>query len=428
MRTATEALETLKMLTFAPRVRGRRTALASSSGSYAVHGSDVAEAHGLDLQPPSAAASVELEKYLPPFVHSANPLDISSAHYDTQDENLKIYKSFLSDDYDLALQVMCYPPEGGWDPAGWDVTSKAFAQAARERGIPAAFINTLPEDLPRNVRERMIGDTLVPLMGMEDGMRAVANAIRFSEMSDELARRTDEEIVLPEYKNGLNEGASLDEAAAKAELSRAGISVPRSVIVEHNQTDGLDNLAFPVAVKALSAKLAHKSELGAVALRLSTPDAAWQAVRTMAEKLEQSIPQLSICQFLVEEMVKDGVAELLVGIRRVDPMGLALTVGMGGTEAELLRDTATLLLPVSPATIAAALRSLKLFPLLDGWRGRPKADVDAAVDAIQKLAEFACASEDRLIESEINPLIVCSKGRGAVAVDAVMRLAEIGSH
>ncbi|MER9597286.1 acetate--CoA ligase family protein [Mesorhizobium sp. M0244] len=430
VRTATEALETLKMLTLAPRVKGRRTAFATSSGSYAVHGSDVAEAHGLDLQPPTAAASAEMEKYLPAFVHPANPLDISSAHSNTPDwdQNLNIYKSFLSDDYDLALQVMCYPPEGGWDPAGWDVTSKAFAQAARERGVPAAFINTLPEDLPRSVRERMIGESLVPLMGMEDGMRAVANAIRFSELSGELALRADEEILLPEYKSNLGEGAPIDEAAAKAKLERAGISVPRSVIVKHDQTEGLDTLAFPVVVKALSAELAHKSELGAVALRLSTPDAAWQTVRTMAEKLEQSVPQLSIRHFLVEEMVKDGVAELLVGIRRVDPMGLALTIGMGGTEAELLRDTATLLLPVSPATIAAALRSLKLFPLLDGWRGRPKADVDAAVDAIQKLAEFACANEDRLIEAEINPLIVCSEGRGAVAVDAVMRLAEIGSH
>ncbi|TIW86104.1 MAG: CoA-binding protein, partial [Mesorhizobium sp.] len=96
----------------------------------------------------------------------------------------------------------------------------------------------------------------------------------------------------------------------------------------------------------------------------------------------------------------------------------------GGTDAELLRDTATLLLPVSHASISAALRSLRLFPLLDGWRGRAKGDVDAAIEAIQKFAAFAIANEDRFIEAEINPLIVCPQGQGAVAVDAVMRLAE----
>ncbi|PSH56529.1 CoA-binding protein [Phyllobacterium sophorae] len=422
VRSATEAMETLKMLMFAPRVRGRRTALASTGGTYAVQGGDMAEAYGLELGPPSPSASKELEKYLPALVHSANPLDISFAHYDPLEQNLNIYKSFLSDDYDLALMVMCYPPDGGFDPTGWDITSSAFAQAAGGRGIPAAFINTIPEDLPGKVRERMIGENLVPLMGMEDGMRAVANAVRFSELADQLALRTDEEIALPDYRTGSTEGAALDEAAAKAELGRAGISVPRSVVVKHDQTDGLDKLTFPVVVKALSAELAHKSDLGAVALRLGTPEAALKAVRAMADKLQQSVPDLSIRNFLVEEMVQDGVGELLVGIRRIDAMGLALTVGMGGTDAELLRDTATLLLPVSPETIGAAVRSLKLFPLLDGWRGRPKGDVDAAVNAIQKLAELAIANENRFIEAEINPLIVCREGQGAVAVDAVIRL------
>src|SRR5690606_19303090 len=100
--------ETLKMMIFAPRIKGRRTALASSGGTYAVQGGDIAEAYGLDLPPPSAGASDEMVKYLPALVHPANPLDISFAHYDTLDQNYNIYKSLLSDSYDLALQVMCY--------------------------------------------------------------------------------------------------------------------------------------------------------------------------------------------------------------------------------------------------------------------------------------------------------------------------------
>ncbi|MET2832992.1 CoA-binding protein, partial [Mesorhizobium shangrilense] len=199
VRTPTEALETLKMLVYTPRVKGRRTAYATSSGSYAVLGGDIAEVNGLDLQTPSAEAAAELEKYLPAFVHPANPLDISSGVDAGFDQNLNIYRAYLSDDRDMALQVMCYPPEGGWDPQSWNISTKAFAQAARERGLPAAFVNTVPEALPKSVRERMIADGLAPLQGMEDGLRAVSNAMRLSELADALSQRTDEEILLPRY-------------------------------------------------------------------------------------------------------------------------------------------------------------------------------------------------------------------------------------
>ncbi|MER8961744.1 acetate--CoA ligase family protein [Mesorhizobium sp. M0701] len=424
VRTPSEALETLKMLLCTPRPQGRRTAFATSSGSYAVLGSDIAETNGLDLPPPSLEAAAELKKNLPPFVHPANPLDISSAHGAEFDLQLSIYRAYLSDERDMAVQVMCFPPVGGSDPESWMTTTKAFAQAASERRIPAAFVNTLPEPLPIAAREQMLAAGVAPLSGIEDGLRAVANAARFSEVANDLAQRPDEEILLPGCIGDVREGSALNEAAAKSELAQAGIAVPRGLVVGPDEAADLNELAFPVVVKALSAELAHKSELGAVALRLATPDDVRQTVREMAEKLKLSVPDLSIRNYLVEEMVKDGVGELLVGIRRVDSVGLALTIGMGGTEAELLRDTATVLLPASRRMITEALRSLRLFPLLDGWRGRRKGDVEAAIDAIQNFARFAIANKDVFIEAEINPLIVRPEGLGAVAVDAVMRLAQ----
>ncbi|NGO54681.1 acetate--CoA ligase family protein [Allomesorhizobium camelthorni] len=421
--THTEALETLKMLVHAPKVKGRRTAYATSSGTYAVLGSDIAEANGLDLQPPSAGAAKEIEKHLPPYVHAANPLDIVSSAEDEK-RTLDIYRAFLSDDLDVAVNIMCYPPEGGWDPTTWDINTTVFAQAARERGLPAAFVNTMPEMLSRSVRERMIANGLAPLQGLEDGLRAVSNAIRSSELAEIVARKSDEEILLPLNSVNVTSSIALDEASAKAELANVGIPVPRSVVVKTSQSTSLEGLVFPVVVKALSADLSHKSELGAVVLRLGTPEEAWQAVRSIAARLKESAEKIAVSDYLVEEMVKDGVGELLVGIRRIDGIGLALTIGMGGTEAELLRDTATVLLPASRATIAETLRGLRLFQLIDGWRGRTKGDVEAAVDTIQKFAQFAISNGDCFVEAEINPLIVRPLGQGAVAVDAVMRLAR----
>ena len=100
--------------------------------------------------------------------------------------------------------------------------------------------------------------------------------------------------------------------------------------------------------------------------------------------------------------------------------GPVMTIGSGGVLVELLKDSATLLLPSSRDEVEAALRGLKLFPLLEGFRGRAKSDLPAAIDAIMRLGDFALAHADTLEELDINPLIVCTKGQGAWVADALM--------
>ena len=168
-------------------------------------------------------------------------------------------------------------------------------------------------------------------------------------------------------------------------------------------------LGFPVAVKALG--LAHKSEKGAVRLALGDRSAVERAARDLLPLGEG---------LLVERMVEGGVGELVAGVTRDPQFGPVLTLGSGGVLVELLRDSRTLLLPTTPAVIEAALRSLALFPLLDGYRGRPKADIAAAVRAIARLAELAVDGADEIVEAEINPLIVCGEGEGAFVADALM--------
>ncbi len=97
-----------------------------------------------------------------------------------------------------------------------------------------------------------------------------------------------------------------------------------------------------------------------------------------------------------------------------------MTLGSGGVLVELLKDSATLLLPASRSEVENALRGLKLFPLLDGFRGRPKADLDAAIDAVLALTGFVSQNPDAIEELDINPLIVCAKGQGAWVADALM--------
>ena len=119
-------------------------------------------------------------------------------------------------------------------------------------------------------------------------------------------------------------------------------------------------------------------------------------------------------------MITDGVCELLVGIRRDPQLGLALVLGHGGIGVELYGDRRILLLPTTRNAVADALSSLRCAPLLQGFRGRPAGDVEAVVDAVLKLAAFAAGRADRIVECEVNPLIVRPAGLGAVAVDALL--------
>lgn len=204
-----------------------------------------------------------------------------------------------------------------------------------------------------------------------------------------------------------------DEAEAKQALRERGLPVPpgRRVRDAEEAVEAATALGFPVAVKALG--IAHKSEHGAV--RLNLRDA--MAVKGAATALLHLGTGL-----YVERMIEGGVAELIVGVTRDPLFGPVMTVGSGGVLVELLKDSATLLLPATAGEIETALRGLKLFPLLDGYRGRPKADVAAAVRAIQGIAGFAAANAPRLEELDINPLIVCAEGKGAFIADALMVL------
>jgi acyl-CoA synthetase (NDP forming) len=198
----------------------------------------------------------------------------------------------------------------------------------------------------------------------------------------------------------------LDEAGSKARLAAAGVAVPKGVVVRDCAFQAASALGEQLALKALG--LAHKSEHGAVRLNLTQADLSGVA-RDMG----------TAGLFLVEDMVQDTVAELLVGLRRDPVYGATLTVGLGGVTAELLDDTVTLVLPVSAEQVHAALGRLRLAALLTGYRGRKPADIDAAVSAILAMADLL-ENDLGIDEIEVNPLMLRAVGHGAVAADAVI--------
>jgi acyl-CoA synthetase (NDP forming) len=221
----------------------------------------------------------------------------------------------------------------------------------------------------------------------------------------------------------------LDERRSKQLFAAFGIAVAREIVV----TDGAGaeqaacELGGKVVLKVLSEKIAHKSEAGGVAVNLTADDIAARLARMTQEVAARAAltPERFPRRFLVQQMVQGG-QEMILGLKR-DPLGVVILLGAGGTAAELMGDTSIRLLADDSALARdeamAMIRELKSWALLDGYRGRPKSDVDALANAIVAFSAMAARLGERLAEAEINPLFVLDAGKGVVAADglAVLR-------
>jgi acetyl-CoA synthetase len=207
------------------------------------------------------------------------------------------------------------------------------------------------------------------------------------------------------------EPAMFDEWHSKQLLAGAGVAVPSGRLCGGDDVvAAATDIGYPVVLKAVSSRLAHKSEAGAVVVGLKDATELGAAAARLADRYDR---------FLVEQMIRPVVAELIVGVSRDPTFGLSLLIGTGGVLVELLDDTVSLLLPVQREEARMALASLKAGALLGGYRGGPAGDVEAALDAIEAIAAFATEHADSLLELDVNPLLVTPQG--AIAADALIR-------
>ncbi|MBN3752039.1 acetate--CoA ligase family protein [Paraburkholderia sp. Tr-20389] len=214
---------------------------------------------------------------------------------------------------------------------------------------------------------------------------------------------------------------SLDEAEAKALFAKFGVPSVREIRVVNakDAEAAARTLGGPVVLKLLSATITHKSDVGGVAVGVSA-DAIGARLNRMRDDVETATGTKAEA-FLVQEMVTGGI-EVILGLHR-DPLGTAILLGMGGVTAELIEDTSMRLLcpqtGLSRDDALAMIRELKTYPLLNGFRGRPRADVEALVSAVVAFARMAVQLGPRLREAEINPIFVLPEGKGVYAADGV---------
>ncbi len=394
VNTPAELIETLKIFHVHGPNLGSRLCSLSCSGGEAVLVADIAAPFGLDFPPPSDMQRQRLGDILGPIVTIANPLDYHTFIWGDGPRTTDVFATMLSG-YDAGIFLIDPPRPDRCDPSSYQPAIDAIEAAQAATGKPAFPVASLPENFDEVQAEALLDRGVATLMGLETALAGLKAAQMPPGKEGWRPARP-----APATATGL-----LNEAEGKALLGKAGVATPRGVTAATiaELRDLVAALKPPLALKGLG--FAHKTEADAVRLGLASLDG------------QPDIPGAT--GYLAEEMVAGAVAELLVGVRRDPVYGATLTLGLGGVTAELLADTVTLVLPAEAEDILAAMKGLRLWPLLDGYRGRPKADVASAAQIAARLGALVLADET-IEEIEINPLML--KPEGAIAVDALVRV------
>jgi acyl-CoA synthetase (NDP forming) len=261
----------------------------------------------------------------------------------------------------------------------------------------------------------------------EDPSRAVTAIAAMGQYGASFAKAAEPKVAVPLPEVTLPE-TTPSEAVAKALLAGAGVPA----VPEHACSDSeaavaaAEQIGYPVVLKILSPDILHKSEIGGVLLDVANADQVRHGFATLLDRAKHHAPHARIEGVLVAKQIK-GAVEMALGVFRDPVFGPVAMVGLGGIFIEVLKDVSFRRCPFDATEAERMIRSLKGFPLLDGARGRPKADVPALAKALSALSAFAVAAGPRLAGVDVNPLLVLPEGQGCFAADAVIEL-EGGSH
>lgn len=406
--TPVQAVDLAHLLVGSPLPRGRRVAVVSDSGGQGAIAADTLSRHGLVVPALSTGTAAHLESLLPPAAAVGNPVDLAGAG----EQDLSTYARVVdviagSGEVDTVVMSGYFGCYGADTPEleqrELEVVA-ALAGVTQRHGLPV-LVHSMSHD---SVAVRSLREQAVPAL----------------HTLDSVARSLEHAVVMAESVPGPlpvvapSEGTvsePLDYLTGRRLLADVGLVYPAAVAV----TSGTEAdaaaaaMAGPFVLKA--GWIEHKTELGAV--RVGLPDAA-----AVGAAYAEMHARLGPGEYVLEQMDTAGdVVELIVGGRRDPSFGPVVMVGVGGVQAELHRDVQLALAPVDEVSARAMLRRLRSLPLLEGWRGRPAVDLDAAAHAIAGVSRLLAERPD-VLEAEVNPLRVAPGG--AVAVDALVVVAK----
>jgi acyl-CoA synthetase (NDP forming) len=400
-----EALKVLHVL--GPLSGGRIGAMSTSGGDLTL----LADALGPDLTMPPLSEKVaqDLQTVIHELMKAANPFDFQMFDWNDEESMARNFTAFMAEKFDVVLCLLDYPREDICDQSTWAGAERGFVRAAKNTNTKAAVLSTFSDTISEGVAERLMKDNVATLAGIDAGAAGIQAAV---DVGAAWSRPVSPPLLRGFDDTPADDIEVLDEAASKRLISQNNVPIPSGQVVgSADAVEAAESLGYPVVVKALG--VSHKTDVGGVRLGLVDAYAVSDAVTEMSDLATS---------FLVEKMVDNVVAELIVGVARDEQFGPYLLIGGGGILVEMMKDSVTLILPTTREWVLQALGHLKCAPLLKGFRGAPPADLEAAAEAILAIADMVEKDPESILELDVNPLMVLAEGQGVVAADALIRM------
>lgn len=395
-----ELLDVGEVMTVQHRPRGRRVAVVTTSGGSGILAADAVEAHGLEMAALSEQTLAVLDEIVPAFGSTANPVDVTAAvmsNANLFDRTLDV----IADDPGVDLIVACFCVLTGTDV---DDVVASLARVAERSGIPVLAVRTGAEHLAPQAGARMRAAGIPCYPTPARAVRAAAALVQFSAPPASAPLAPAASPAAPAIHPVPRAGAG--EQEMKALLSKAGLPVPAGRVAASaaDAAAAVADVGGRAVFKAVVPGLLHKSEAGGVIVGVTAEEAgpAWEKVASLGGEV------------LVEEMVPGGV-EALVGLAP-SPLGMVLTVGVGGVLTEVLHDVALRVLPVGRDDVEAMVDETRLGALLAGVRGAAPADREALVETVLRVCEVTHAWP-RGFELDLNPVTALAVGNGVRVLD-----------
>ena len=406
-----EAVTIAAVLASNPLPKGDRVAVLTVSGGAGIWGADTVSMQGLRVPELSVAVQDQIKRWMPSYGAAGNPVDVTAQGVSSGGLQKSIELFDASDEVDATLVVLSLSSETRM----WFKEAELKPLIAAQNKPVVFYSYTLPSQF---ARQELAKSGVVVLSGLTYvgvAMRRLAEYAKF-----QLAPEATISVQSPDLSAHLA-AKTLSEFDSKSLLRDAGIAVPDEALV--TERDGLDTAiaraGFPLVMKIQSRDIPHKSEVGGVRLNITAKGEAFTAYRDILERVQQHRPQAAIQGVLVGPMAKKGV-EIIIGTLLDATFGPMVMVGLGGITTELFKDVVYRPAPVSAAEATAMLEALKAAPLLQGFRGAPKADVAALSQLVSEISVLAARCANAIAEIEVNPVLVHPEGQGVTIVDALV--------
>ena len=411
VHTLDEFTDTLEMMRCARRPTTDAIGVGTDSGGERELISDIGTDLGIRFAEFSPETTKRLVDTLDPGLSPLNPVDYWGDGGLYWEECLKI----MADDPGVGLVTMATNMVPGRRLLY--ISGENIENLHNYSPKPAVMMGNIHSTIDRDEAERLRGIGIPVLMGTQTALTAIKNfmAYHHRRRTDDCATMLDDidPIVVTRWRKKLqsNAGQALDSHTAMALLADFGCPVVtrRIARTEEEARRAGDEIGYPVVVKTAATDVLHKSDEGGVIMDVGDAEALADATRRLAKTFGPAVQ--------IQAQAPPGV-EILLGMVKDAQFGPMLTFGLGGVFVEIFEDVVTVIPPISADRARDCLARLKGFPLLQGVRGKPPADIDTLTAVISRFSILAVALGPWLAEIDVNPLIV--HARGAVAVDALV--------